>query len=47
MKVYKKTWPANSYWLIMYAQMKTDKNVSFYGINFWNGVLQSQKIEKI
>ena len=47
MKVYKKTWPDNCYWHIMYSQLSKSNNVKLYGIKYWNGEIEHRKVAKI
>jgi hypothetical protein len=47
MKVYRKTWPENSYWEVYYANMTAAKAGRLYGIKFWQGERISNKIDKI
>ena len=34
MKVYKKTWPEDTYWKIMHVTKKTPKSIRYYGIKY-------------
>ena len=47
MKVFRKTWPENTYWHIMHVQMTSDKSAKFFGIKYENGILSSNKVDKI
>ena len=39
MKVFRKTWPDESYWLIMRSEAKPNKNLRLYGVQYWAGQL--------
>ena len=44
MKVFKKTWPDNCYWLVYDVKMKSHQSGRMYGLHYWNGELQKHKI---
>ena len=35
MKVFRKTWPEDSYWLIMHTHMTTARTARLYGLKYW------------
>ena len=37
MKVWKKTWPENSYYHIMHVHQNTPKTYRYYGVKYWDG----------
>ena len=47
MKVWRKTWPANSYWQVMHAEHRPQKNTKLYGVLYWDGELKSGAMDKI
>ena len=38
-KIFKKTWPENSYWKIMHANLKGEKGGKLFGVQYWQGSL--------
>ena len=47
MKVFKKTWPDDCYWLIYDVKMRSAQSARMYGLHYWNGELQKHKIAHI
>ena len=47
LKVMRKHWPDNTYWEVLHAQQKPDKNLRLYGVKYWNGKLVSQSVQRI
>ena len=47
MKVFRKTWPENTYWQVMHVEMTSEKTAKFFGIKYENGKLCSTKVDKI
>ena len=47
MKAYRRHWPENSYWEIWSVKPTSEKSARMTGVKYWNGELQSQRIENI
>ena len=47
MRVFRKSWPEDSYWQVWKVQMTSEKAGRVYGVRYWKGELLSSKIDKI
>ena len=47
MQVYRKGWPEDCYWKIWEVQKGKQGQHRIYGVKYWNGELQSVKIDKV
>jgi len=47
MKAFRKSWPADSYWLLMHINITSNKTARLYGIQYWKGELISDKVAKV
>mmetsp|Transcript_14824 Transcript_14824/g.25211 ORF Transcript_14824/g.25211 Transcript_14824/m.25211 type:complete len:112 (-) Transcript_14824:289-624(-) len=44
MKVYKKTWPENSYWLVKHVIYTSPKYSRYYGVKYWQGEIEKGQV---
>ena len=47
MKVYRKSWPNDSFWKIYHIERSKADSMRYFGLKYWKGNLISTKVEKI